>query len=123
MRQRRYPDRKENATKKVRRGRRRQYCPLADYAEYLKDPDIIRGIRKCAPPVLGRKEVADLLLRLDAIVNPGLTRAELLALVAQCNGCTLIMTQRVFQSHECVLPEIDTEPEVVDLTGEDDEWV
>jgi hypothetical protein len=33
------------------------------------------------------------------------------------------MTQRAFQSHECVVPEIEAEHEVVDLTEEDDERV
>jgi hypothetical protein len=88
---------------------------LSNLRDISTDPEMIVGIRKCAPPVLKPKDVMDRLLRLDAIVNPGLTRTEFLALFAQCNGCKMVMTQRAFQSHGCILPE------VVDLTGGDDE--
>jgi hypothetical protein len=95
----------------------------ANLRDISKDLDMIRGIRECAPPVLRPKEVMDRLLRLDTIVNPGLTWVEFLALFAQCNGCRLVMMQRTFQSHLCILLDSDTEAKVVDLTGGDEEWV
>jgi hypothetical protein len=79
----------------------------------------LRGIRKCAPPALGLKDVVDRLFRLDCIMRPGLTRDEFLEIFAECTVCGLVMTRRTFQSHECVMPEKDTE--VVDLTEEVDE--
>ena len=76
-------------------------------------------MRKCAPPALGLKDIVERLFRLDSIMRPGLTRAEFLELFAECTTCGLVMTRRTFQSHECVMPERDTE--VVDLTEENDE--
>jgi hypothetical protein len=69
----------------------------------------LRVVRKCPPPLLGPKEVFDLLLRLDNIVNPGLTVAEFQELFAKCSRCGLMMTRRIFRSHECVFRNSDAE--------------
>jgi phage tail sheath gpL-like len=61
----------------------------------------------------------DRLYRLDAIITPGVARAEFVGLFAECTICGLVMSRRAFQSHECVMPERDTN--VVELTGEGDE--
>jgi hypothetical protein len=77
----------------------------------------LRVIKICPAPALGPRAVLDLILRLDASINPGLTEAEFYDLFAKCHRCGLVMTRRVFQTHECIM---DDEAEVVDLTMEDD---
>jgi len=62
--------------------------------------NLLKGIT-----ALGRKDVMDRLYRLDAIITPGVGRAEFVALFAECTVCGLVMTRRAFQSHECVMPE------------------
>jgi hypothetical protein len=69
-------------------------------------------------PTLTSREVLDLILRLDSSANPGLTWEEFRKLVARCNGCGLVMTRRVFQSHTCVVVVEDND--VIDLTMEAD---
>ena len=92
----------------------------------------LRMIRICPAPNMGPKAVFDLLLRLDSIIEPGLSEAEFYKLFAKCDACGLVMTRRVFQSHECAIIVVDSEDEeeamlivdsddeVVDLTMIDD---
>ena len=62
-------------------------------------PDIdVRALPAYEAPTLSSRDVLDLILRLDSSVNPGLTWAQLRALVARCDGCGLVMTRRVFQT-------------------------
>ena len=79
-------------------------------------PDIdVRTLPAYEAPTLSSSQVLDLILRLDWSVNPGLTLAQFQALVARCNGCGLVMTRRVFQSHTCV-QLVEDDGGVVDLT-------
>jgi hypothetical protein len=50
-----------------------------------------------------------LLMRLDEIVNPGLTEEQFYGLFARCDRCGLITTRRAFQSHSCVMAEKRTD--------------
>lgn len=52
----------------------------------------------------------DLLEKLDARVQPGVTQAELKSIIAMCE-CGLISTRRAFDDHNC-------QNEVIDLTGD-----
>jgi hypothetical protein len=82
------------------------------------DVDVdVRMIRTCEPPELGAAAVFDRLLRLDTVIQPGLTVREFLDLFAKCNRCGLVMTRRVFQSHDCIGAQ--AEVDVVDLTLRD----
>jgi hypothetical protein len=65
------------------------------------------------------KEVFDLLLRLDSVVNPGITAVELQDLLAKCGACGIVTTRQVFRSHECVMAE--ERAVIIDLTGDDDD--
>ena len=83
----------------------------------MSDVDI-RDMPTYEAPTLTSREVLELILRLDSSVNPGLTWAEFWNLIARCNGCGLVMTRRVFQSHTCVL--LVEDDDVIDLTMETD---
>jgi hypothetical protein len=74
-------------------------------------------IHTCQPPKLTAAAVFDLLLRLDAMIQPGLTVHEFMDLFVICNRCGLVMTRRVFNSHDCVL--LYEGVEVIDLTIEE----
>lgn len=54
------------------------------------------------------KTVPELVQKLDACVQPGITVTEFSKLFCQCE-CGLVTTRRVFSEHTCIL----------DLTGED----
>jgi hypothetical protein len=84
---------------------------------HLDDDVDLRMVRTCQPPELGAAAVFNLLLRLDAIMRPGLTAREFMDLFVRCNRCGLIMTRRVFLSHDCT--SANAEMEVLDLTLED----
>jgi hypothetical protein len=71
----------------------------------------MRSVRTCPPPALTPRAVINLLLNLDSASKPGITSTQFESLFAKCNGCDLVMTQRIFQSHECVM-----EQDVIDLT-------
>jgi hypothetical protein len=58
-------------------------------------------------------------MRLDTGYNPGLTSAQLQDLLATCDACELVMTRRVFQNHDCVVPGVAA-GEVIDLTIDSD---
>jgi hypothetical protein len=73
-------------------------------------------IPKCQPAELTPAAVFDLLLRLDAMIRPGLTVREFMDLFVRCNRCGLVMTRRVFNSHDCVLAYEGVE--IIDLTVE-----
>lgn len=42
-----------------------------------------------------------LLLRLDSLIEPGLSQAQFQRLFAKCMGCGLYMTRRAVDYHEC----------------------
>jgi hypothetical protein len=52
--------------------------------------------------------VVELLARLDARVQPGITNTEFSALFRQCE-CGMVATRRAFSDHKCI----------VDLSGDD----
>jgi hypothetical protein len=54
------------------------------------------------------KTVPELIQKLDARIQPGITVTEFSKLFCQCE-CGLVTTRRVFSEHTCIL----------DLTGED----
>ena len=62
--------------------------------------------------------VLDCLFRLDSVINPGVTALQLQRMLAICTGCGLVMTRRVFASHEC---EVDgnRQVEYIDLTQDE----
>lgn len=74
----------------------------------------LRVIRACPPPTISPREVFKLLLQLDAVVSPGITAFEFQDLFAKCGGCGMMMTRRVFRSHECVM--MHRTRDVIDLT-------
>jgi hypothetical protein len=78
------------------------------------------ALRTCPAPALSAKEVFELVLRLDSGYNAGLTAAELQGLLAICDNCGLIMTRRVFQSHDCAVSRLGIDDEVIDLTVDSD---
>lgn len=55
---------------------------------------------------------------LDDMVRPGLTLAQIHALLARCGCCSLVMTRRILLRHECFV-NVDTE--VIDLTELEDD--
>jgi hypothetical protein len=71
----------------------------------------------------------DWLFRLDSVLNPGLTKAELRRLLVTCTGCGNVMTTRVFPSHTCIehmqglqVPvedDVEGGADVIDLTEDD----
>jgi hypothetical protein len=63
--------------------------------------------------MLGVRGTFNLLLKLDAAANPGITEVEFHNLFAKCGTCRMFTTRRAFQSHECVAFQ---EGDVVDLT-------
>jgi hypothetical protein len=73
-------------------------------------------IPTCPPPMLTSQQVFHLLLDLDSIVKPGVRAAVFEGLFARCHACDMVMTQRIFQFHECVMEE----DEVIDLTMDED---
>lgn len=70
------------------------------------------------PPTYSPATVFSQLLRLDDVINPGLTAAEFVELFAKCSSCKLVMTQQIFWGHECPATGIGagTDAEMVDLT-------
>jgi hypothetical protein len=68
--------------------------------------------------MLSPRAVLNLILSLDSCVRPGLTSAEFEGLFARCHGCDMVMTRRIFTSHECVM--VEEEEEVIDLTMDED---
>jgi hypothetical protein len=72
-----------------------------------------RAVRRRPPPRLSAKDVFEAMLRLDSTRRPGLPSNVFYELFARCDGCDLVMTRRVFQSHDCVTED---ELEVIDLT-------
>jgi hypothetical protein len=74
-----------------------------------------RALRTYPPPTLTPKKVFSLLLSLDSAAKPGITSAEFESLFARCHRCDLIMTRRIFESHDCVMEEAD----VIDMTMEE----
>jgi hypothetical protein len=71
------------------------------------------GVPVCDGPANRPPNDYELLMRLDALIRPGLTAKEFVKLFMECR-CGLIMTQRVFGSHEC-LPEKE---DIIDLTND-----
>ena len=69
-------------------------------------PDVVPNI---LAPTRRVKTPSELLDKLDARDQPGITAREFKSLVGRCE-CGLIMTQRVFGEHRC--------REIVDLTGD-----
>lgn len=59
----------------------------------------------------------ELLNTLDSWFRPGLTPTEFHHLIAQCHRCNLVMTQRVFNAHECARSAEDTEIEWMEDQG------
>jgi hypothetical protein len=78
----------------------------------------LRVIPTCPPPELGPAEVFNILMQLDSVANPGITAIEFQDLFRRCGSCGMIMTRRVFPSHECVM--IHRGREIIDLTMDDD---
>jgi hypothetical protein len=76
----------------------------------------LRVIRTCPPPTLNTQQAFHLFLKLDSVLNPGITADEFQELMAQCGECGVITTRRVFRSHECV--RIERDREIIDLTGD-----
>jgi len=69
-------------------------------------------------PVRGPETALDLLLRLDAWGNPGLSEFQFKRLFARCR-CGMFMTRRVFKSHICAAattPVVRYPAVVIDLT-------
>jgi len=64
----------------------------------------------------------NLLLQLDSAIRPGLTEVQLQSLLVRCSGCSLIMTRRVGDFHQCGRyiweGNIGGSNAVIDLTGE-----
>ena len=81
---------------------------------HLDDDVDVKMVCTCRPPELGVAAVFNMLLRLDAIIRPGLMVREFMDLFVKCHRCGLIMTWRVFLSHDCTSAD-----EVLDLTLED----
>jgi hypothetical protein len=75
-------------------------------------------ILECRPPTYSPATAFSQLLRLDDIINPGLTAAEFVELLVKCSVCKLVMTQCIFLGHECPATGIDvgTDAEMIDLT-------
>lgn len=67
--------------------------------------------KRRAPAHHTRARVAELLERLDARLQPGITLIEFKRLFVMCE-CGLVCTRRAFSEHKC-------EAEVIDLTGSD----
>jgi len=57
----------------------------------------------------------DLLLKLDARVQPGIPTADFTKLLRKCTQCEMVMTRRVARQHRCLIPVI------IDLVGDEDE--
>ena len=72
-----------------------------------------RAVRRRPPPRLSAKDIFEAMLRLDSTRRPGLPSNVFYKLFARCDGCDLVMTRRVFRSHDCVTED---ELEVIDLT-------
>jgi hypothetical protein len=76
----------------------------------------MKNIASEADPNIGMpthhsKTMAELLDKLDARKQPGITAGEFSRLFGRCE-CGLMMTQRAFGEHRCGV-------EIVDLTGDD----
>lgn len=61
-----------------------------------------------------RRDISDLILRLDSRNSPGLPEAQFKSIFTQCE-CGLVMTRRVVDDHTCAVPT------VIDLTLDDDD--
>jgi hypothetical protein len=80
----------------------------------LRSTDINEAIvpkRRAPARVANRSTVSDLLGKLDARMQSGITKAEFKRIFAMCE-CGLITTRRAFDDHNC-------QNEVIDLTGDD----
>jgi hypothetical protein len=88
---------------------------VAEFTYQLVTDIDARVVRTYPAPILTPKEVFSLLLSLDSASRPGITSTEFESLFTRCHCCDLIMMQRIFESHDCVMEEAD----VIDLTMEE----
>lgn len=56
---------------------------------------------------LHESSVWDLLYALDSFLNPGIPRQAFRGLLVACRRCGYVMTERVFQFHECRMQRRD----------------
>jgi hypothetical protein len=71
-----------------------------------------------APPAAEQETTFDILLKLDAFWNPGLTYGEFRRLLGKCQ-CGLIMTRRAFKYHTCA--RVRDHRTIIDLTVDSDD--
>jgi hypothetical protein len=64
------------------------------------------------------KSILELLFKLDAWANPGITKEEFDSLLDQCRRCELVMTQRALPGHHCVAVD---DQSIIDLTADSDD--
>jgi hypothetical protein len=62
--------------------------------------------------------VLNCLFRMDSVINPGVTAAQLRRILATCTGCGFVMTKRVFPDHECDV-DGNEQVEYIDLTEDE----
>jgi hypothetical protein len=88
-----------------------------------------RIIREWTPPAERIRVAMAQLIRLDTLLDPGLTIQEFLKLFAICRQCRRVMTRRVVLIHECIPADVAEERElemeeerelaIIDLTEDD----
>jgi hypothetical protein len=59
-------------------------------------------------------------LRLDSAIHPGLTQDHFRQLFAKCSECGLVVTRRIFFSHDCEGKDDKQMIDIIDLTGDSD---
>lgn len=80
-------------------------------------------ITRLRPMARKTRNVVEWLLRLDAVVNPGITQAQFRRLFVRCADCGDVMTRRVFAEHDCASKETigsDTGSRVINLVSDEE---